>query len=51
MQGNMGAQGKMGMQGGAQGGGMKRGAAGERQMTECLNMAAAQQRPLDSCRR
>jgi hypothetical protein len=30
---------------------MRGGAAAERQMTECLNNAASQQRPLDSCRR
>src|SRR5262245_5337902 len=57
MQGNIGGQGNMrggmGMQGngqGSMGGRMMRGEAGERQMTECLNMAAAQQQPLTSCR-
>ena len=55
-QGN--AQGNMGnadgLQGGAQGHaghGMMRSDAGERQMTDCLNKASAQQRPLNSCRR
>jgi hypothetical protein len=60
-QGTMKKQGAMGgQQGGMQGGmhdrqqaagsGM-RGDAAERQMTECLNNAAAQQRPLSTCQR
>ena len=49
---SMGGQGNMGMRDGDQGstaGRMMRNDAGERQITECLNMAAAQQRPLSSC--
>lgn len=44
-----GAQGMDRQQAAGQGGRMKGGEAAERQMTECLNMAAAQQRPLGTC--
>jgi hypothetical protein len=65
--GSMATQGSMGAQGNTYGsagsgmgyqaqatpgpGRMRRGNAAERQMTECLNNAAAQHQPLDSCRR
>jgi hypothetical protein len=57
--GSMGAQGNMqgsqmnsGMNYQAEAGsGHMRGAAGERQMTECLNNAASQNQPLSSCNR
>ena len=54
MQGNMGSQGNMqgntGMQGNMSGR-MMRGEAGERQITECLNMAASQGQNYGACRR
>ena len=48
MQGNMGSQGNMQ---GNKGGRMMRGEAGERQMTECLNMAASQGQNYGACLR
>jgi hypothetical protein len=54
MKGNMGSQGNVqgntGMQGNM-GGRRMRGEAGERQMTECLNMAASQGQNYGACRR
>jgi hypothetical protein len=47
MQGTAGSMDRQ--QAAGQGGRMKGGEAAERQMTECLNMAAAQQRPLSTC--